>query len=164
MTGTRGTLQERLDRRVDRSGGPDACWPWMGSCDLGGYGRIGSDKGQTNLATHRVAWECHYRAWLLDLHVLHTCDNRRCCNPAHLWLGTHADNMQDKAQKNRANGGEKNVHARLTQEDVRAIRADPRGCRKLAKVFGVHCSHIMNIRNFKKWRPREVISRMTLHI
>jgi hypothetical protein len=78
---------------------PDDCWLWTGSLDLKGYGTV-RRRGKTARA-HRVA----YQLWVGDipngLHVLHRCDLRSCCNPQHLWLGTHADNMRDMATKGR---------------------------------------------------------------
>jgi hypothetical protein len=92
-----GTLSARLNQQLDKSGG---CWVWMGGRQkLMGYGKI-SLNGKDFL-THRVAWELANGPIPADMQVLHSCDNPPCCNPAHLHLGTHADNMREKTERGR---------------------------------------------------------------
>jgi hypothetical protein len=73
---------------------------------------------------HRVSWTLHNGAIPNGLHVLHHCDNPQCVNPAHLWLGTNADNMRDMIRKGRGNvaGGEDHGSAKLTEKQVIEIR------------------------------------------
>lgn len=92
------TLAEKLDRFIDRSGGPDACWPWLGAVDNCGYGRIAAFTpagNKTTLLTHRVA------AGITDPVAMHTCDNPPCCNPAHIRGATQRENLADMDSKNR---------------------------------------------------------------
>jgi hypothetical protein len=80
----------------------------------------------SNVACHRVAWELTYGAIPNDLHVLHKCDNPPCCNPGHLFLGTHKDNMADMKAKGRARSGgygENHPFAKLTMAQAEEIRA-----------------------------------------
>ena len=79
-----------------------ACWNWTGSLNEKGYGlfRIGGRKGKAEKA-HRVSWEMFNGPIPENLHVLHLCDNRKCVNPEHLFLGTHQDNMKDMMTKGR---------------------------------------------------------------
>lgn len=81
---------------VDRSGGPDACWPWLRarSRRVRGYGRFTQDG--VGRDAHREAWERTHGPVPAGLFVLHTCDVPHCCNPAHLYLGTQTDNMRDR--------------------------------------------------------------------
>ncbi len=88
--------------RVDSSGGPDACWPWTGAVGSAGYGSVKVD-GRTKGA-HRVAYELARGAIPRTLVLMHTCDVRLCCNPAHLEPGTTQQNALDRAEKHRGHG------------------------------------------------------------
>lgn len=101
----RRPLAERFWARVDVRG-PDECWPWIGYLDADGYGQI-AEGGRCSepLATHRVAWEQVNGPIPDGMDICHSCDNPPCCNPAHLFPGTHDDNMADMKAKGRANGG-----------------------------------------------------------
>lgn len=144
-------LSERLWARVDKASGlgPDGnCWEWRGYIHPTGYGQIGLDniKGNT-IHTHRAAWLVDRGEIPDGLWVLHTCDNRLCCNPDHLWLGTPKQNTQDMIAKGRRRKasdtprGEDVSLAKLTEEMVRAMRAEPPMTFKaLGEKYGVNAA------------------------
>ena len=116
----------------------NGCWIWQGYINKRGYG-IASRKG-LRIRAHRLFYQA-YKGAIKDLHVLHKCDNPSCVNPDHLFLGTHKDNMRDKAKKGRAPGfkGESNPFCKLTFKQVLKIRelyeTGKYSQRRLAKMF-----------------------------
>jgi hypothetical protein len=94
-------LAEKLDAQVDRSGGPDACWPWHGGHHKEGYGvvhyRVDGVRRTTTASRAAYAIE-HGGMPPADQFVCHRCDNPPCCNPKHLYLGTQTDNMRDRIE------------------------------------------------------------------
>ena len=104
---------------------------------------------------HRVALSLRLgRDLLTKEHALHSCDNTRCCNPAHLYPGDHAQNMRDTATRQRRIGlkGASNPQAKLKEADVLTIRAADRTLTQLATQFGVDPSLISLIRLRKIWK------------
>lgn len=142
--------------KVDRSGGPDACWIWTGAPGGWGYGRM-MINGERK-PSHRIAWELTNGQIPHDMLVCHHCDTPLCCNPAHLFLGTDADNNADKMAKGRGNTcrGEKTGTSKLTAEQVLEIRARYRPYEvmqaDLAAEFGVSVGCIESVVNRKSWR------------
>lgn len=97
---TRPNAPEDLWAKVDRSGGPKACWPFTGHrTSPGQHGRI-AVRGRPVVAS-RVAWELTYGPVPAGLFVLHACDNPPCCNPGHLMLGSAMANSVDASRKGR---------------------------------------------------------------
>lgn len=136
--------------RVNKTTAPDgACWPWTGTISGTGYGqmRIG---GKYERA-HRIAWFFTHGRWPA-LCVCHRCDNRLCVNPAHLFLGTHADNQADKVAKARQARGSAHGRARLTEADVLYIRRSERSVPALATKFGVPVECIRHARKGITWK------------
>jgi|SRR5215831_3108519 len=88
-----------LNRWVDRTGGPNACWPWLAGKSPRGYGK--ARVANRDWRAHRLAYEVWVETIPVGLLVLHSCDNPSCCNPAHLRAGTHLDNQREKWSKGR---------------------------------------------------------------
>lgn len=145
-------LAERFWSKVDRTGGPDACWPWTGSRIRQGYGRINIDGAL--VLTHRVAFFLAFERW--PACALHKCDNPPCCNPSHLFEGTYADNAADREAKGRGNQprGSANPRAKLSEADVRAIREDARRGEAhslIARRYGVSAHAIYSVVLRRTW-------------
>lgn len=136
----------------------DGCWLWCGARDSRGYGRFWTGGWQP--MAHRVAWALHHKTCPGDSVVLHTCDNPRCVNPAHLEIGTQRQNLKDMARKGRANlpntKGERNANARLSPELVCAMRwlfvATNLGPTAIGRAFGVTRQTAIAIRDRVAWR------------
>lgn len=128
-------------------GDASACWEWQAHRN-GGYGVIGW--GGRDQKAHRVSWSIVNGPIPEGLCVCHRCDNPGCVNPAHLFLGTHADNMLDREIKGRANrpsfAGERNSQAKLTSENVNNILSSAETSPVLAKRYGVSASSIRRIK------------------
>lgn len=133
-------LRRRFEAKVDRSGGPDACWPWTGMKDKDGYGRI-KIAGKGKLA-HRVAWFLSTGKMpppsIFILHSPIVCHNPSCCNLKHLREGTHSDNMFDAVMDGTQ------IHTRKTHcphghpyddENTRIEAGGSRKCRACSKAY-----------------------------
>lgn len=144
--------EARFARYVDRLGGADACWLWTGCRAGNGYGRM--SVGGRQRPAHRIAWTIANGPIPEGLFVCHTCDNPPCVNPAHLFLGTHRENMKDMASKGRSTAGERHPKAKLTEADVREIRHLCGGGmpqRRVAAQFGLCQQHVSELAAGKVW-------------
>ncbi len=145
---TRGwSVSARLAYYTDR-GAPDECWIWRHITTSKGYGLIFDGR---MYQTHRVAWAEINGPIPAGLHILHKCDVPACVNPAHLFLGTNADNMRDRGEKGRHLRGERSPTARLTTQQVLAIRDDSRPDRDGAAAYGISRTQYRRIRSRKQW-------------
>ncbi len=152
----RSHAAERFWAKVDTSSGLGACWPWTGCLSDLGYGRLGIE-GKFQSA-HRVAWAFVNNDGVMpDACVLHTCDNRVCCNPAHLWLGTQGDNMADMKAKGRRKNiglGAENGRAVLNEDDVQVVRQRLRAGesqQRIADSYGINQTTISGIKIGRLW-------------
>lgn len=131
----------------------NGCHIFTGTKDECGYGRIGKDGRYPRV--HREMWEKHYGEIPSGLCVCHRCDTPACINPDHLFLGTHADNMADRASKGRYNNhGEKNPSAKLTELEVACIKAllvEGVSQAALGREFGVSDAAIRLIKSGQSW-------------
>lgn len=145
---------EKFWLKVDRSGSPDACWLWTGTCFTDGYGRY-HPSGRRTVRAHRFTWQITHGPIEDGLVVCHTCDKPLCCNPSHLWLGTSPENTADRHAKGRSARGTTIDTAQLTDVDVHAIRERFRTTRTTAKeiaaAFGVSASTIGRILRGVSW-------------
>lgn len=159
---------DRFWRKVDSSGGPDACWPWQGStAHAFGYGCF-RERGRT-YTTHRFALHL-VTGESLDTkrQALHSCDNPPCCNPAHLRWGSQKENIADAMERGRWSSpppskpgrkpstvGEANPRARTTEADVRAFRSDVDAGMPVAaaaRKYGMGKTQAHSIAKRQTWR------------
>lgn len=146
------SVAQRFWRYVDKSGGPEACWPWISS--KGYYGGFKAFSYRT-VMSHRAAFFFGHGADPGDMYVCHRCDNPPCCNPDHLFLGTALDNNRDARRKGRAAIGERSCKAKLTLSEVVEIRqliSQGRKDAEIADRFGVTYQNVWMIRHGKTWR------------
>lgn len=154
---------QRFWSGVDKSGGPNACWPWTRCKNNMGYGRCRTNYREA--LAHRIAYTLSIGPIPDGLFVLHSCDNPLCCNPAHLSLGTQTDNIRDCVRKGRnvaavhpqhVARGERVSTAKLTAATVSAIRREytsppyPNQL-QLASKYNVHNSTISVVVRRQGW-------------
>lgn len=156
--------------------GVDGCWPWPLSANVQtGYGQLSSsvDGKRTIAYAHRLSFSIFKSPIPDGFNICHTCDNRRCFNPAHLFAGTQKDNVADMIAKGRLpsrvglqagdrhwsrvkpeliHRGEKRPQSPLCEDDVRFIRASSEKGIKLAEMFNISASAISAIRHRKTWQ------------
>lgn len=164
---------ERFWAKVDRRG-PDECWNWAAGMNPNGYGAVYLvfPEGRKQFGAHRAALIVHNRALPPNgAYVLHSCDNKLCCNPAHLRYGSQRDNIHDAIARGRAKrppirfGPRKppkvkppSRRDKLTAEmKAEILERLARGERvtKIAPLYNVSTAPISNLKNHgKTWVPK----------
>jgi hypothetical protein len=130
----------------------EGCWRWSAAKLPTGYG-IFRLNGRNHYA-HRLAYELWVGEISKGMFVCHRCDNPSCVRPDHLFLGTNRDNIADRTAKGRSHRpiGERNPKAKLSSEDVAAIRSDTGRSSDIAKKYGIAPDTVRHIRNRRIWR------------
>lgn len=132
------------------------CWIWTGCLQWKGHGQL-RKRGVTK-SSHRMSWEITNGPIPTGLYVLHKCNNAPCVNPAHLYLGTHQDNMRDMRIAGTRKGkthGERSGRALLKESDIpiiRARRAAGEVSRIVAQDYGVSLACIEEIYKRRNWK------------
>ncbi len=140
------------DRLANYTVSPAGCWEWQGALKSGGYGNIAELYGQNQ--AHRASY-IHYVGPIPEgASLLHSCDNRRCINPAHLRPGTYSENQREAYQRGRRfpKVGSTNANAKLTEEQAKAIILDHRTNVAVAREYGVSQSLISAVRVGTAWK------------
>lgn len=132
------------------------CWEWQARISPFGYGQFTTSSGESWQA-HRLSYTLYKGKIPTGLCVCHTCDNRKCVNPDHLWVGTRNDNIQDMYQKGRGKKAtsEKNGGAKIGWQEVNEIRRlypEVKSHRKLATSFGISRRQISRITRNLSWK------------
>ena len=126
------------------------CWEWVKTSRGNGYGCIAQD-GRL-LSAHRISFELYHGSVPEGAFVCHRCDNPKCVNPGHLFAGTPADNTRDMHEKGRCNApsGPRHHAAKLSSEDVSAVRNASESLSEIASRFGVDPSTVWKIKHGKR--------------
>jgi hypothetical protein len=144
--------EERFFMQVEKS---DGCWIWQAAKDKDGYGMFkGSVAGETYTRAHRFSYSFHTGEIIPEgMSVMHSCDNPSCVNPDHLSIGTTLENQRDKWKRGRGKVrfGESSPHCKLTEDQVREIRASTEKQSDMAKRLGVTQTTISEIRRRVSW-------------
>lgn len=147
------SLKERFEESTKLN--PETgCIEWIKCLDHG-YGVFTKNNKKTR--AHRISYELYKEEILEGMLVCHSCDNRKCVNPEHLFLGTHKDNMKDMTKKGRQSNrvGEKNTYAKLDTSTVIKIKEMLKGdysCSDIASKIGVKVHFIYDIKTKRSWR------------
>jgi hypothetical protein len=161
-------IVERIKARV-KINETTGCWEWQGPCAGRGYGVIRRDNRQTYV--HRAIYECEVGPIPPSFFVCHHCDVPRCCNPAHLFVGTQLNNMRDAVKKGRVRSGDRHgmrIHpervtrgediawSKLTENDVREIRelyaSGGITLKALGETFGVCPMTVLRVVHRRIWK------------
>lgn len=143
--------EERVNANINFSDDVASCWEWSGCRFSTGYGCM--SVGNKLLGAHRIVWEMHNGIKIPEgLLVRHSCDNRACCNPYHLSIGTVQDNSDDMVSRNRQAQGESHGMAKISEKDAKDIVDSTLSYSALAKMYGLSKNSIAKIKTGGSWR------------
>lgn len=131
----------------------DSCWIWKGTISVYGYGQI--QVGKKHVHAHRYSWIFHKGVIPEKMFVCHSCDNTKCVNPNHLFIGTAKDNSKDMVYKKRHCFGEKNGNHKYSESTIRLIvdmYNTGLSIRSVSKKMGIPFSTIQQVLSKKEWK------------
>lgn len=140
-------------------GNPDECWEWKAGNNGRGYGKfyVGGD-GNPQRYAHRISWSLANGDIPEGLILCHKCDNPKCINPDHLFLGTQAENMQDASKKGRCKPsmahGNSSGHNKIDEKDIPDVKkmiAEGVSLKTIADIYGVSKQSIFHIKTGRNW-------------
>lgn len=156
-------LLDRFDKYIKKLA--NGCWEWQGNLHKDGYGFFTINSKP--VLAHRISFQLYIKKIPKGLFVCHSCDNRKCVNPKHLWLGTQFQNMQDMMQKKRNGGvslnpkrGENHPNCKFSIKQIQSIRDKFKAGFKtveLAREFKTNYKYIWKIVNNKVWNKLSMI-------
>jgi hypothetical protein len=144
-------LKKRFISKVDKS---SDCWNWVAHCHkTTGYGRFGY-KGKP-IGAHRASYMLYKGSIPKGMSVLHKCNNRKCVNPSHLYIGNHKDNAKDSIAAGTIARGERHGKSKLCREDIvniREFKKEGMYHKDIAKIYKVRTSTVTRIVNNQRWQ------------
>ena len=152
-SGTITPPEQRFWAKVVKGVAPDDCWGWSGAKRKSdGYGAMKIDNKTRR--SHVVSYEIHHGPVPAGMLVCHRCDNPQCCNPRHLFLGSHKQNTQDMLVKGRHRTalGVASPFAKLSDDAVREIRGSTESSRWLGRKFEVSKTVVLRVKNRRGWK------------
>ena len=144
---------ERFWSKVDRSAGPEACWPWLGHRQKNGYGQFRMGNKRRVLA-HRFAIGLTEIGDRKNGVAKHSCDNPSCCNPKHISPGTQAQNQAEKVQRGRSLVGARNPNATMSEETALVIKRRRKAGDRyvdIARDLGLSLHRVHKVANYS-WK------------
>lgn len=148
-------LKDAFEKKVIKKEG---CWDWVGPFDEGNYPIMSCDRRYGPDRGHRASWIIYKGPIPKGMLVCHQCDNPRCTNPQHLWIGTHKENAKDMIEKKRKANGEKTNNSKLKTEDVIEIKKLIKlgfSYPKISKMYEVAYGTIARIKRGETWKHVE---------
>lgn len=137
---------------------PNVCWDWNGNINSSGYAhiKIGGRDSLRSYNAHRIAYLVYVGSIEKNKIVCHKCDNRKCCNPEHLFLGTYKDNMVDMVNKKRNMNpkGSQCSWSKLNEDQVLKMLElfkNGKNCAEVAREFGIDRRSASDIKRGRKW-------------
>ena len=147
MTSDRGIIPNKYTRFFSKVNAGDfnhkKCWPWTGAGKGNGYGNV--RLGKRNVAAHRYAYEIMVGPVPDGMDVCHTCDNRWCVNPDHLYVGTRKQNMTDCRNRGRAAGGNRKHLKEVDVQEIHRRLNAGMSPRQVAETMDVNYSTVSSI-------------------
>ncbi len=132
----------------------EGCWGWTGTTDsTQGYSRIRNKR--KNISAHRISWIIHRGEIPEGKQINHHCDNRRCTNPYHLYLGTQQENDADRMKRNRQAKGSRNAAAKLNEQQVLEIKKNLKqgfSYKEIQEIYHISNATVSNISTEKNWK------------
>jgi len=140
----------------------NGCIEWTACLNGHGYGQFRLARQRKNITAHRFSWIIANGVISKGLCVCHRCDNRKCVNPNHLFLGTFAENSADMVSKGRAKGakleGVLNPRCKLTELEVEAIRQSSASLSNIARMYKIGKSQVQRIKSGVAWSTLQTIT------
>jgi len=132
------------------------CWEWTGSMQNSGYGyviakyEIDKEMRRVGIGAHRRSYELFVGDLIDGMVIAHTCDNKKCVNPIHLFQCTQKENLNDMFNKGRASINEKHYKCKLSNEEIQEIKLSDLKVCKIARKYNISHSYVSQIRSGKR--------------